>query len=66
MDRGFIDGEWITHLKRDRGIDVCIPLRHNMEITQAAISTADSQNAWQPHPTRQGQNIFEIKQGDLF
>jgi hypothetical protein len=66
MDRGFVDGAWITHLKKDLGVDVFIPLKRNMEVTMGAISTADSRNLWQPHPTRVGQKIFEIKKGDLF
>ena len=31
MDRGFLDGEWITHLKIDRKIDICMPLRSNSD-----------------------------------
>lgn len=58
MDRGFIDGEWITHLKKDLGVDVCMPLRRNMQITQGAISTADTHNSWQPHPTRERDKLF--------
>jgi hypothetical protein len=67
-DRGFIDGEWITHLKRDRKIDVFMPLKRNMQITQAAKATADNRNFWRPHPTREGQRIAEIRaeSGDLF
>lgn len=66
MDRGFIDGAWITHLKKERGVDVFMPLRRNMEITQGVISTADTRGAWIDHLTRQGQRIYEIKKGDLF
>ena len=66
MDRGFIDGEWITHLKKNLGVDVCMPLRRNMQITQGAIATADNRNEWKPHPTREGQKIYEVREGDLF
>jgi hypothetical protein len=33
MDRGFIDGEWMKSLKKDRGIDLFIPMKRNMDIT---------------------------------
>ena len=67
-DRGFIDGAWITHLNLDRKIDVFIPLRHNMDVTQAAIAQADHRNSWKPHPTREKQQIAEFvsDEGDLF
>lgn len=32
VDRGFIDGPHIGHLKRDLGVDVLIPVRSNMDI----------------------------------
>jgi Transposase DDE domain len=67
MDRGFIDGEWITHLKQERGIDVVIPLKKNMYVTTDSIALANERNLWKPHPTREGQQIAEIgeKPGDL-
>lgn len=64
MDRGFIDGPWIEELKLQRQIDVCIPLRINMEITQAAIATANNRG-WQPHPRRHDQRAFELTRPDL-
>lgn len=57
MDRGFIDAAWIKTLNQDRKIDVFLPLRHNMDITQAAIAKADNRALWQAHPTREGQQI---------
>ena len=67
-DRGFIDGKWITHLKRDRHIDLFIPLRHNMQATQAAIAMADNRGLWKVHPTREKQMIaeFTAEDGGLF
>lgn len=67
-DRGFIDGEWITSLKRDRRVDLFIPLRHNMDVTQAAITMADNRDLWKEHPTREKQKIAEFtsKDGGLF
>lgn len=40
MDRGYIDGEFITHVKRDLGCDVMIPLRKNMQMLQYGIAQA--------------------------
>lgn len=65
MDRGFLDGEWITHLKEDRKIDICMPLKKNSEITQFSVAQAATENTWMPHPTREGQRIYEIKESEL-
>jgi len=65
MDRGFLDGTWITHLKEVRKIDVCMPLKKNSEITQFAVAQAVTENNWMPHPTREGQRICEIKKSEL-
>lgn len=65
-DRGFIDSEWITRMKETRGVDFFIPLKKNMEITQAAISYADNRQIWKEHPTREGQWVAEIPTPDLF
>lgn len=59
-DRGFIDGPWMSQMKREKKIDFFIPLRHNMEATQAAISFADERKLWKPHPSREKQMIAEI------
>ena len=65
MDRGFLNGEWITHLKEDRGIDVCIPVKKNSEITQFAQAQAATENKWMPHPNRKDQRIYEINKSEL-
>lgn len=65
MDRGFLDGEWITHLKINRKIDICMPLRSNSEITQFAVAQAERDNCWEPHPTRKNQKIYQIKKSEL-
>ena len=65
MDRGFLDGTWITHLKEERKIDVCIPLKKNSEITQFAVAQALAENNWVPHPTREDQKIYEIRKSEL-
>ena len=67
MDRGFIDAAWIKSFTQGRKIDVFLPLRHNMDITQAAIAKADNRVLWQPHPTREGQQIaFFTDPSDLY
>lgn len=66
MDRGFIDGPWMGELKDKRQIDVCIPLRINMELTQAALAQAKTRpEGWRPHPTRDHQRVYEFKKQDL-
>lgn len=63
-DRGFIDGQWITQMKRERGVDFFIPLKRNMNATQSAIAMADNRKLWEPHPSREGQQIAEFKAED--
>jgi hypothetical protein len=65
-DRGFIDGEWITKMKTERGVDFFIPMKKNMEIAQAALAVADHRQLWEPHPTRENQMIATIPKEDLF
>jgi hypothetical protein len=65
-DRGFIDAAWITRMKRERGVDFFIPLRRNMEVTQAALRYADQHNLWKEHPTRAAQECAEIPVPHLF
>ena len=38
LDRGFLDGEAISRCKTDYGIDVLIPLRHNMDLYHDALA----------------------------
>ncbi len=65
MDRGFLDSKWITSLKQDRGIDVCIPLKKSLEVSKYAVAEALAENKWAPHPTRHKQRIKELKEDDL-
>ena len=39
--RGLIDAQWITQPKRERGVDIFIPLKRNMDATRSAIAMAD-------------------------
>lgn len=56
-DRGFLDGAMITFLKRERGVDVIVPLRHGMLSYEEAVKLAQMAGRWAPHPTRANQQI---------
>jgi hypothetical protein len=49
IDRGFIDGAWISRCKQDWGIEVVIPVKKNMDIWADAWSLAARQS-WSPVP----------------
>jgi hypothetical protein len=51
-DRGFLDGATLSELKRQRQVDVLIPLKANMLATQEAIPLAEMADKWQAHPSR--------------
>jgi hypothetical protein len=46
LDRGFVDGERISHCKRDLDIDVLIPMKTNMDIWADAWALGQTQ-PWQ-------------------
>lgn len=53
LDRGFIDGERMTHCKKEHGIDVVIPLKKNMDLWTDAWGLAARQpwDRWpEPEP----------------
>jgi hypothetical protein len=56
-DRAFLDGETTTYLKRERGVDVIFPLKSSMDSYGEAVRLAELAKAWEPHPTRVGQEI---------
>lgn len=60
-DRGFVDGETIPLLKRQRHVDVIVPLKSNMLSYQEAIQLAELHDAWQPHPSRDQQRIAFVQ-----
>jgi len=65
-DRGFLDGETITKLKKERKVDVTIPLRSDMLSYEDSLVTAyhpDSEE-WEKHPTRENQEIKRIEHAD--
>lgn len=60
-DRGFLDRDIINFLKTERGVDIYIPLKRNMDIYQMAVSTAKFENKWEQHPTRAKQKIAFVE-----
>ena len=60
-DRGFIDGATLSHLKRQRQVDVIIPLKANMLATQEAMQLAQMADKWQAHPSRANQTITLVR-----
>jgi len=56
-DRGFLDGATLTYLKRERGVDVIVPLRRDMLSYEEAVKLAEMAGKWQRHPTRPLQQI---------
>lgn len=60
-DRGCIDGATLSALKRQRQVDVIIPLKANRLATQEAIQLAEMANKWQPHPSRADQTIALVR-----
>jgi Transposase DDE domain len=60
-DRGFLDGATVSDLKRQRRVDVIIPLKANMLATQEAIKLAEMADQWQRHPTRPEQRIALVR-----
>jgi hypothetical protein len=60
-DRGFIDGATLTMLKQQRHVDVIVPLKANMLSAQEAVSVAERQGHWQPHPSRANQHIAFVQ-----
>jgi hypothetical protein len=60
-DRGCLDGATVSALKRQRQVDVIIPLKANMLATQEAIQLAAMADKWQPHPARAAQTIALVR-----
>jgi hypothetical protein len=60
-DRGFLDGATLTHLKSQRGVDVIVPLRHDMSSYEEAVKLAELAGEWQKHPSRPAQQIAFVR-----
>jgi hypothetical protein len=56
-DRGFLDGESLSYLKRQRRVDVILPLKGNMHAYHEAVAIAEMEGRWQRHPSRSAQQI---------
>jgi hypothetical protein len=60
-DRGLIDGETVTCLKRDLRVDAVFPLKRDMLAYRLAVWQACDRKRWQPHPTRPQQEIQKVE-----
>ena len=60
-DRGFIDGTMLSHLKRQRRVDVIMPRKANMLATQEAMQLAAMADRWESHPSRAAQRIALVR-----
>lgn len=60
-DRGFLDGKKITSLKKERQVDIIVPLRQGMQSYEEAVQLAKLGNEWQPHPSRENQQIAFVR-----
>jgi hypothetical protein len=49
LDRAFLDGERISHWKRDLGLDVIIPIKKNMDLWTDAWALGQRE-PWREHP----------------
>jgi hypothetical protein len=56
-ERGFGDGDTLTCLKRQRHVEVMVPLQATRLSSQEAVPLAERHNAWQPHPSRDQQHM---------
>lgn len=60
-DRGFIDGDIITTLRKKRKIHVHVPLKVSMDAHKEAVAFANMTNKWEPHPIRPDQQIHLVE-----
>jgi hypothetical protein len=60
-ERGFLDGARLSHLKRQRRVDVIMPLKANMLATQEAIQLVARADRWKSHPSRAEQSIALVR-----
>lgn len=60
-DRGFLDGTSLTVLKKERRVDVIVPLKSNMHAYSEAVALAQMESRWQPPPSRPGQEIAFVR-----
>lgn len=65
-DRGFVDDATVIKLKKERRVDVILPAKSNMDIYKQAVEIANEKNKWNPHPTRESQEICLVKDLEMF
>jgi len=56
-ERGFIDGATVSALKRQRRVDVIIPLTAHRLATQEAVQLAERADKWHAQPSRADQRM---------
>jgi len=62
-DRGILDANMVSCLKRDLGVDTVFPLKSEMLAYRLAIFKVEERpHCWEPHPTRQRQEIQAAKE----
>ena len=61
VDKGFLSREMVNFLKKERGVDVFLPVRKDMAIYNEAVCLAESNKVkWESHPNKKRKNQ-EIK-----
>lgn len=60
-DRGFLDGASLSLLKKERRVDVIVPLKSNMHAYSEAVSLAEMEQRFKPHPSRPEQEIAFVR-----
>jgi hypothetical protein len=65
-DCGFMDGKTISILKKERKVDVILPLRSDMKAYADSLITAYApfSSPWEQHPTREHQQIKKVERAD--
>ena len=66
IDQGFISRELINHLKKERNIDVYIPVQRNTAIYDLAIAIAEESDDWKPHPRRKDEMICLVEDVGIY
>ena len=60
-ERGLLDGARLSHLQRQRRVDVILPLKAHRLATQEALHRADMADRWASHPSRAAQSIALVR-----
>jgi hypothetical protein len=60
-DRGFIDRATLSYVKRQRRVEVIMPLKTNMLATQEAVQLAEMADKGEAHPARDDQSMTLVR-----